>query len=257
MLVVLSPAKKQNINNGFACCPKSIPKYKDQVAILINELRTKSVCDIQQLMKISPDLAKLNKARFEDFDCCFLAKEKLATAIMTFQGDAYQALQPASLSNDELEFCNQHFIIISGLYGLLKPLDAMQAYRLEMKTPLTSKYGNNLYDFWGDKLSSHLCSKLVTHEHKTIVNLASQEYSKAIKDEKSQSHIIDIDFKEFKDGKYKTIGIHAKKARGLMAKFIIMNKINNPLAIKEFDENKYQYNAEMSKPNSYTFVRSL
>jgi uncharacterized protein len=256
MLVVLSPAKKQNIDNDLACYLKSIPKYKAQSEILVKALRTKSTGEIQQLMKISLDLAKLNKTRFEDFDCCFADKEKLAPAIMAFQGDAYQALDAASLPDCELEFCNQNFMIISGLYGLLKPLDAMQAYRLEMKTPLSSAYGKNLYDFWGNKLSSRLCHVLKSHENKAIINLASKEYSKAIKDKESQPHIIDIDFKEHKDGEYKTIGIHAKKARGLMARFIIMNKINSPLAIKEFDASNYQYNAAMSKPNLYTFARS-
>jgi uncharacterized protein len=255
MLVVLSPAKKQNINNKLVCSLKSNPAYKDQAAILIKELRTKSVHEIQKLMKISLDLAELNKTRFEDFDFCFSEPTKLSHTIMTFQGDAYQALDAASLSSNELEFCNQHFMIISGLYGLLKPLDAMQAYRLEMKTPLQSSYGKNLYAFWGNKLSSHLCHELKKHANKTIINLASKEYSKAIKNEDSQPHIIDIDFKEYKDGQYKTIGIHAKKARGLMARFIIMNKIDTPLAIKEFDASSYRYNAKMSKPNLYTFVR--
>ena len=254
MLVVLSPAKKQSIKNDLPCYLKSKPKYQAEAGILVKELQTKATNEIQQLMKISPDLAELNKTRFTDFDDSFTAKEKLSPTIMTFQGDVYQALNAESLSESELEFCNQHFMIISGLYGLLKPMDAMQAYRLEMKTPLQTSYGKDLYAFWGDKLSSHLCRELNSHKNKTILNLASQEYSKAIKDK--SLHIIDVDFKEYKDGKYKTIGIHAKKARGLMARFIIMNKLDSPDAIKAFNISGYKYSEDMSEPNLYTFVRA-
>lgn len=255
MLVVLSPAKKQSIKINLSYYLKSKPKYQDEAKILVSELRSKSSPEIQQLMKISPALAELNKTRFADFDYSFTTKEKLSPAIMTFQGDAYQALDAESLSESELEFCNHHFMIISGLYGLLKPMDAMQAYRLEMKTPLQTEHGKNLYDFWSDKLSSHLCSELNNHANKIIINLASQEYSKAIKDKELLPQIIDIDFKEYKNGEYKTIGIHAKKARGLMAKFIIINKLSSPDKIKEFNVSGYKYNAAMSEPNLYTFTR--
>lgn len=248
MLVVLSPAKKQNVQN---IKPTSEPKYKNETEILVKELRGKSAQEIQTLMKISPDLAELNTTRFKEFDFSF--QKNISPAIFTFQGDVYQALDAASLSEDDIRFCNQNFMIISGLYGLLKPTDAIQAYRLEMKTSLKSAYGKDLYEFWGDKLSEYLCEKLQNHQHKTIINLASQEYSKAIKHAKP--HIIDIDFKEYKDGKYKTIGIHAKKARGLMARFIIMNKINSPEAIKEFNTLGYKYSQDMSEHNLYTFVR--
>ena len=253
MLIILSPAKKQK----FSSCSfkeQKLPNFTAETQELINHLREYSQEEIQKLMEISPELAALNEQRFKDFDITYDTNSK-SPAILAFQGDAYRSLQAQDFNESEQEFCQNHLAIISGLYGLLNPYDLIQPYRLEMKTKIKTEKANNLYEFWGNKISKALEEKMENHKNKIIINLASDEYAKAIQKNTLKSPIIKIDFKEHKNDKYQTIGIHAKKARGAMTRYIIKNKLNECEQITEFNCDNYKFNHKMSTENNYIFTR--
>jgi cytoplasmic iron level regulating protein YaaA (DUF328/UPF0246 family) len=183
------------------------------------------------------------------------SKDKASQAIFMFNGHVYQNLNAETLSESDLEFAQEHLRILSGLYGILRPLDLIQAYRLEMGTKLTNQRGENLYEFWNTKINEHINKELQKHKNKTLVNLASQEYFKAIQPESINEKIITPVFKEKKGKQYKTIAIYAKKARGEMTRFIIEDKIEDPEALKTFEKDGYVFNEYLSSDTEWVFTR--
>jgi cytoplasmic iron level regulating protein YaaA (DUF328/UPF0246 family) len=255
MLVILSPAKKQTFVENENKAKTTLPCFLNQTKELVETLRTYDNNKIAKLMSISNDLAELNVDRFKSFDPSFSTDCITSPAILAFQGDAYRSLQASDFDSEDIKFCQQNLAIISGLYGLLNPYDLIQAYRLEMKTKIPTAKGKNLYEFWGDEITKEILNKLASHTNKSIINLASDEYAKAINVNKLESPFIKVDFKEEKNNKLQTIGIHAKKARGAMARYIIKNKLTQPKDILTFDTIGYKYEKSLSDDNEFVFVR--
>jgi cytoplasmic iron level regulating protein YaaA (DUF328/UPF0246 family) len=207
-------------------------------------------------MKLSDKLAGLNAARFGEWSLPF-TPENARQAVLAFNGDVYSGLDANSFSDDDFNFAQQHFRILSGLYGLLKPLDLMQAYRLEMGTKLDNVRGANLYQFWGDIITKELNEVLVEQGDDVLINLASNEYFKAVNKKSLNATIITPQFKDWKNGQYKMISFYAKKARGLMARYIIQNQIKNIEQVKDFDLAGYQFNTDFSQGNELVFTRKI
>ena len=255
MLALISPAKKINKSTKYLEASFTQPQFKQQISSIINEITNLDPVDIMKLMSISEDLAMLNYDRYADFNCNTYNENNSKPAIYTFRGDVYQGIDADTLSLQDLDFAQKFLLILSGLYGLIKPLDLIQPYRLEMGTKLKFGKYKNLYDFWQDTLTSHIQEVLKGHENKTIINLASDEYAKAVSWKNLDAKIIKVDFKENKNGIYKTIGIHAKKARGNMIRYIINNRIEEHENIKHFNINAYEFNKDLSSQNTFTFTR--
>lgn len=255
MLALLSPAKKQVFDENKKNTISSEIMFRQEAAELVALLKKLNTDEIEKLMSISPTLADLNKKRYENFDPNFSNSAITTPAVLAFQGDAYQSLQASDFTSDDMKFCQQNLAIISGLYGLLKPYDLIQAYRLEMKTVLENRKGNNLYDFWGNKIVDKIVIALKQHENKVVINLASDEYARVIRQKQNIFPVITIDFKESKNNEIKTVGIHAKKARGAMARFIIKNKLEHPSSIREFNTNGYVFNNDLSTADKLVFIR--
>ena len=252
MLILLSPAKNQDFTNPAPVQDYSDISFPTDTAELVTELKKYSPEKLGDLMSISPKLSELNYQRFHDFNT---DKSPTKQVLFAFQGDAYKSLNAASLSGDDIAFAQQHLVMLSGLYGLLRPLDLIHAYRLEMKTKLANPKGKDLYQFWGDKLTKQLNTWLANTENNTVINLASGEYSKAIDFKQISGQVITIDFKELKDDQYKTIGLFAKRARGAMARYIICHQITEPKSLENFAELGYKYNPELSISNKMVFCR--
>lgn len=251
MYILISPAKTLDMDCDARGLKTSKPKFIDkETKELVGILQKQSEKDLQKLMGISDKLAKLNKQRYDDF-----FKQPTRPAILAFQGDVYQGLDAASLSDEDLRTAATHLGILSGLYGLLRADDAMHAYRLEMGTSLKNNNGKNLYDFWGDKVAQAVNENLRLSNSTHIVNLASAEYAKVIAGQKLDKPVLDIQFKEVKDGKEKIIGIYAKRARGLMARFIIQEKIKDAAQLQKFNVDGYQYNKTDSDESIMVFKR--
>jgi len=249
MLAVISPSKTQDFTKT------DIVKYSQtrqakQTLELIDILKLKSKDDIAKLMSISEKLANLNFDRFQEFSNEFNLNNA-KQAILAFKGDVYNGIDALSLTADDLDFAQENIRMLSGLYGVIRPLDLIQPYRLEMGTKLANPKGKNLYEFWGDGISK----VLNIDESETLINLASNEYFKGIDKKSLNANIIDIVFKENKNGKYKVIGIYAKRARGLMVNFIIKNRINNAEKLKEFNAEDYTFNTNISDEKTWVFTR--
>lgn len=254
MLIMLSPAKKQQKIALSPITQNSTPIFKDEIQLLISQLKNLDCNELSDLMGISPKLAETNQLRFKTFNT--QNYECGTPALALFQGDAYQALGATDLDTPELNWANQHLMILSGLYGVLRALDLIQPYRLEMSTPLKGNHFKNLYQFWGTKLADCLQQQLTNTQSTTIVNLASTEYSKAVLHKKHNLPVINIHFKELKDGKYKTIGILAKRARGMMTRWMIDNKPTDKNELKEFKVAGYSFTKEQSTESDWTFIRN-
>ena len=254
MLVLVSPAKKLDMDSPVEFDTHTQPDFLSDSKKLIKDARKLTASDLSRLMKISAPLAELNVARFKDFETPFHLGNARQAAL-SFAGDTYVGLDAKTLSEDDLQYAQDHLRILSGLYGMLRPLDLMQAYRLEMGTRFQNERGADLYDFWGDKLSKSLNKIVDAHKDKAIINCASNEYFKAI-DKKALKHpIITPVFKEIKDGQAKTLGMFAKRARGMMARYVIQNKIENIEEIKNFDLGGYKFDQNLSKGNDWVFTR--
>jgi cytoplasmic iron level regulating protein YaaA (DUF328/UPF0246 family) len=251
MITLLSPAKK--LANEVRCEPQSNPVFASHANELIDILQELNPDDLAKLMSLSDKLALLNYERYQDF--ANYSGDKALAAAYLFQGDVYQGLDFASLDAKSVKFSQEHLGILSGLYGLLSPLDGIAPYRLEMGTSLENGKGKNLYAFWLDLIAVELNRRLKSHKSKEIINLASQEYFKAVDKKQLVYPVIDIDFKELKDGKYKTIGIHAKKARGTMARFILINQIDDYESLLSFDQLGYALNDSLSSEMNLVFTR--
>ena len=253
MLVVLSPAKKLNLTSkNFSI--SSEPQFINEAERLINTLRKYNPKKLSRLMNISPALADVNYNRYLNWNIDHsFANSK--TAVFTFDGEAYTGLNAASFSKKELEYAQEHLRILSGLYGILKPLDLIHAHRLEMGTKLKIGSKKNLYDFWGDKIVNEVNNSLKNQKEKVLVNLASNEYFKSINPKKIQGEIVIPIFKDFNNGKYKVVMVYAKKARGMMAAYILKNKIELIENLKGFNDSGYFYNAAASTKNEFVFLR--
>jgi len=238
MKIIISPAKKLT-NEKTTALKISKIEFLNETKYLVNELKKYNLDDLQKLMGLSDSLAKINFERYKQWS---LKSQQVSPAIFMFQGDVYKGLKADKFSEKELDFAQNNLRIISGLYGLIKPLDMIFPYRLEMGTHIETSAGNSLYNFWGDKLKNSLLDEMETEEK--IVNLASNEYSKALKIDSIKSQVITPVFKDYKNGKLKVISFYAKKARGEMANYIIQNKITNPLDIESFSTDGYKFNSK-------------
>jgi hypothetical protein len=254
MLLVVSPAKKLDYESPLATEKFSQPNLLEQSKLLIADCVKLSPNDIATLMKLSDKLAGLNAARFGEWSMPF-TPDNARQAILSFNGDVYTGLDASSFSDDDFDFAQQHFRILSGLYGLLKPLDLMQAYRLEMGCKLANVRGDNLYQFWGEIITDELNKTLSELEDDVVINLASTEYFKSVKKKSLNATVITPAFKDWKNGQYKMISFFAKKARGLMARYIIQNKLTSVEEVKGFELGGYQYNDDLSKGNDWVFTR--
>ena len=238
MKIIISPAKKLASDNFIIKGTSN--QFSEETNYLVKELRNYTVGEIENMMKLSYNLALLNWQRFQDWN-----SDGVGQALFMFKGDVYKGLKAETLTNNELDFAQENLRILSGLYGLLKPKDLIYPYRLEMGTKLKTNIGSNLYKFWDDRLHNALKSELEKDEE--IINLASEEYSKAIQINKFNNTVITPVFKDFKNGKLKVISFFAKKARGEMVNFIITNKINKSDNLKSFSNLGYQFSEETEK----------
>ena len=254
MLFLLSPAKSLDYDTPAEGVPHTLPQFVSQSAELIEVLKHKTPAEISQLMDLSDNLATLNVARYEAWRPKFSQKNS-KQAVLAFNGDVYEGLDAKSLKLKDLEWAQEHVCILSGLYGVLRPLDWMQPYRLEMGTALANPRGQNLYHFWGDGIAQHLNKQLATHKTPVVINLASQEYFKAVDRKVLNARVIDCVFEDYKGGKYKVISFFAKRARGLLARDAIEKKIQNPEKLKDFKVEGYAYVASESDDNRLVFRR--
>jgi len=254
MLIVVSPAKSLDFDSKARTRKFTEPQYLEESTQLVGQLRKLSPEDFSELMHISSDLGELNHMRYANWHTPFdLNNSK--QAIFAFKGDVYIGLEAEKFSTADLNFAQNHLRILSGLYGLLRPLDLMQPYRLEMGSRFANKKGKNLYEFWDTKLTENLNELLEQEKRPLLVNLASKEYFSAIKPKSLNAEIISPVFKDFSNGKYKIVSFFAKKARGYMAAYIIQNRIKSPEKLKEFDVDGYRYSEEDSTPLQPVFLR--
>lgn len=254
MLIVISPAKTLDYENPPKTKVFTTPDYLDHSQQLINRLRNFSSLDISELMKVSAKIADLNFDRYESWKKPFTEKNA-KQAVLAFKGDVYTGLDAETFKADDFKFAQKHLRVLSGLYGLLRPLDLMQPYRLEMGTKLKTDAGKNLYEFWGSDITEGLNKQLKKIKSDTLINLASNEYFKSVKPKELNAEIITPAFKEFKNGEYKMIGIYAKKGRGLLSRYIIQNKLSDSEDLKLFNEEGYKFNKTLSKGNNWVFTR--
>ena len=254
MLTVLSPAKTLDYETAPITQSATLPRFMDQSALLVEDARGLNPDDIRALMGVSEQIAHLNHERFMNWQS-ESTSDNAKQAVLAFKGDVYTGLQAETLSEDDLDFAQTRLRILSGLYGLLRPLDLMQPYRLEMGLKFTNQRGENLYEFWGEQLTDTLNADLVSAKTEVLINLASNEYFKAVKPKLLNADIITPQFKDLKNGQYKMISFFAKKARGLMARYIIDNRITEPEALKSFSEAGYYYSDEQSQGDQWVFLR--
>lgn len=250
MHILISPAKTLDMEKQDLSLATSQPTFLKDSQELVKELVKLKATDIQSLMKVSAKIATLNAERFADWKMPF-TDENAKAAIFSFRGDVYTGLDADTLNTEELGIAQERLSILSGLYGLLKPLDLIQAYRLEMGTKFQNKKGKNLYEFWGNKIAKEINAR----ESEYIINLASNEYFKAVDKKVLEAEIITPVFKDEKNGVFKVISFFAKKARGMMARYIIQNNINDIAQIKNFNLGGYLYNQDLSTDKEWVFTR--
>lgn len=254
MIVVISPAKTLDFENPAVTESFSQPDFLAKSTKLIDQLRQLDPAKVSALMNISDKLGSLNFGRFQDWQTPF-TQANAKQAVLAFKGDVYTGLDADTLSEADLQYAQQHLRILSGLYGLLRPLDLIQPYRLEMGTPFANHDGKNLYEFWGSSITDAMNDVLATEDSPILVNLASNEYFKSLQPQAVKAKIITPVFKDFKGDKYKIISFFAKKARGLMTRYIIENRIEQADQIKAFDVDGYQYAESMSNDKEWVFIR--
>ncbi len=252
--MIISPAKTLDFDTASTTQKHNTPEFLAQSQQLIDTAKKLSPADISALMKISEKLGILNFERFHDWQTPF-SLDNAKQAILAFKGDVYTGLDAESLSEEALLWADEHLAILSGLYGLLRPLDLMQAYRLEMGTKLENPYGKNLYEFWGDKVTEAINKQLAKEKNPVLINLASNEYYKVLQPKSIAAKIITPVFKDEKNGQYKIISFYAKKARGLMARWVIDNRIENPKDLINFNRDGYYYDDIESDINTLVFKR--
>lgn len=255
MLFVVSPAKNLDYESALPTDEYSQPELLEHSQVLVERCQQLTPADLSSLMGISDKLAGLNAARFGEWSQPF-SPDNARPAVFAFNGDVYTGLDASSLSESDIMYAQENMRILSGLYGLLKPLDLMQAYRLEMGTKLDNERGANLYKFWGDLITEKLNQVLAQQKTSVLINLASNEYFKSVNKKLLNADIVTPAFKDWKNGQYKMISFFAKKARGLMARYIIENKIDNVENLKQFNLDGYSFNAELSTEKVPVFTRN-
>jgi uncharacterized protein len=256
MLFLLSPAKSLDFDTPAGDVPHTLPLFVKQSTVLIKLLREKSPLQIAQMMDLSDALASLNVARYAAWRPSFTAANA-KQAVLAFDGDVYGGLDAKTLKPKELAWAQEAVCILSGLYGVLRPLDWMQPYRLEMGTRLENPHGATLYKFWGRQLSDYLNTRLAGQKNPLVVNLASQEYFKAVDLKALQAPVIDCVFEDAKNGQYKIISFNAKRARGLMARYAIRRQIKTPRGLQGFDLEGWAYAPDVSTPQRLVYRRNL
>jgi len=254
MLAILSPAKTLDFASKLGTRKFSEPNFVQESNELIKVLQTIEPPALSELMKISDNLAELNYRRYLEWQPCF-AKQYARPAALAFKGDVYLGLQADSFSERDLTWAQKHLRILSGLHGLLRPLDRIRPYRLEMGTKLKTPRGKSLYEFWGGKVTDALNSAIAEQQQEILVNLASNEYFGVLQKDDINARIINVHFKEYKDGKYKFLSFYAKKARGLMARFMIEKRTNTLKSLRAFDYEGYEFNAPLSDGDDWVFSR--
>ena len=253
MMMIISPAKKLDFK-PVDLREESRPRFEKETGELIKCMKKKGSRDLMALMDISKALAELNVKRFNQFESEPM-DENTKQALLAFNGDVYLGLKASDFDKKDLSYAQKHLRILSGLYGLLRPLDRIQAYRLEMGSMLHIGKHKSLYSFWGDKISSLLNEDMKEMKDKVLINLASEEYFHVVNPRKIENGIIQVRFEEKRGGVFQVISFSAKKARGLMARYIIKNRLSRPTDLKAFDTERYEFSPNRSSDILYTFVR--
>jgi cytoplasmic iron level regulating protein YaaA (DUF328/UPF0246 family) len=254
MLYLISPAKSLDFDTPVGDVPHTLPQFVAQSSALIHVLKKKSPQQIASLMNLSDALSALNVARYQAWTPEF-TPANARQAVLAFDGDVYGGLEARSLKAAQLDWAQQHLCILSGLYGVLRPLDLMQPYRLEMGTALVAGKARNLYQFWGSQIAGFLNDRLAADHTPVVVNLASQEYFKSVDRKALKARVIECAFEEYKAGQYKVVSFFAKRARGLMARYAITHKITTPRKLEGFNLEGYAFDAQASQPDRYVFRR--
>ena len=254
MLMVISPAKTLDYETAPAPERHTLPRHLQHSRELIEVLRDMSPQEIGKLMSISDKLAALNVARFGSWSDTFTT-DNSKQALLAFKGDVYTGIHAEDFSEDDFDFAQQHLRMLSGLYGILRPLDLMQPYRLEMGTKLANPRGKDLYTFWGNHITDWLNAELAEQGNGVLLNLASQEYFGAVKPKALNGRLIETVFRDQKNGQYKIISFYAKKARGLMARYVIKERLKDPEGLKDFNTDGYYYDQASSGPDKLVFLR--
>ncbi|MDE2594658.1 MAG: peroxide stress protein YaaA [Burkholderiales bacterium] len=256
MLILLSPAKSLDYETPAHVKKHTLPQFVDESAALIDVLRPYTPAQIGSLMDLSDALSTLNVARYAAWSPSFTA-DNSKQAMLAFNGDVYEGLDAKSLSSKDLDWAQTHVAMLSGLYGILRPLDWMQPYRLEMGTKLPNPRGKNLYAWWGDRLAEHLNHELAKQKSDQVINLASQEYFKSVKRKALEARVVECVFEDWKGGAWKVISFHAKRARGLMARHAILTRAKGVADLLSFGAEGYAHDAKASTPDRLVFRRRL
>lgn len=254
MLTVISPAKTLDYETPPITNKTSQPEFLEQSRQLVTIMRKQKPADLRKLMGISDKLAELNVERFKNWKPPF-DEDNAKQALLAFKGDVYIGLDAENYNARDLNFAQKNLRILSGLYGVLKPLDLIAPYRLEMGIKLKNKRGESLYEFWGNRVSDHLAEELGSHRNKTLINLASNEYFNVVDSSRLPARVVTPVFKDYNKGTYKVLGFYAKKARGAMASYIVKHRINKPDELKAFDVDGYAYNEAFSNEDQWVFTR--
>ncbi len=255
MLIIISPAKTLDFETAPITKVHTQPEFLKESRQLVSQLKELTPAEVSSLMKISDKLGVLNFLRFNEWKTPFTLNNA-KQALLAFKGDVYTSINADSFSRRDLNFAQKHLRILSGLYGILKPLDLIQAYRLEMGSKFRNRKGNDLYEFWESKLTDQINQDIKASKSKYLINLASNEYFKSLQADAINAEIIVPVFKDYKNGKYKIITFYAKKARGLMSAYIIKNKLKNQEDIKAFDVDGYKFCKSASNSTNWLFQRS-
>lgn len=254
MISIISPAKTLDMETPVNSQIQSHPELLNKSKQLVKVLKKMKAPELSQLMSISPKLGQLNFERFQEWTTPYNT-EKTRPAVFAFRGEVFTGLNIDTFSEEDISYTQNHLRILSGLYGLLRPMDSILAYRLEMGTKLSIGKKKNLYDFWGDHITKHLNGALAMQKDDILINLASSEYFKSINQKQLKAEVFTPVFKDNKNGQYKVISFFAKKARGHMLRFILKNQISNPEELKHFEEDGYYFNDSLSNKNTFTFTR--
>jgi cytoplasmic iron level regulating protein YaaA (DUF328/UPF0246 family) len=252
VLTLLSPAKTLDFSPPAKSLPVTKPIFVKDVKALLERCKQLDVAELRKLMSLSEPLAELNHQRFQEMKLPFTQKNS-KPCLLAFQGDVYQKLDAATLTKRDLAWAQNHLRILSGFYGLLRPLDLIQPYRLEMGTRLDTDRGANLYEFWSDRLVDQINAD---RQGKVVLNLASNEYFRAVPKKRLEARLVEAVFQEVRNGKPKTIGFSAKRARGLMARFVIDNRIDDPAGLEDFAEEGYEFRRDLSEGDRLVFTRA-
>lgn len=255
MLVIISPAKDLDMSAVAERKAATRPELLDHSAVIMEKLRKQKPAQLAKLMDISPKLAKLNHERNQAWTLPFTAKNS-KPAVLAFNGEVYRGLDAKSFNEGDMKFAQRHLRILSGLYGVLRPLDLMQAYRLEMGCGFSVKRGaKDLYAFWGDTITEALGRAMRESGDDVLIDLASQEYAKAVRFQKLKARVITPVFKDKSPGGYKVFFLFAKQQRGRMSRYIVQHRVTDPEVLKRYDQDGYRFAPEMSTPEEWTFIR--